>query len=320
MGSSATVAATAQPKGPPPPGILDLTWIRWLPLVLALLAVLVPLYGSFSQDVWHAEEHGHGPMILMISAYFVWKLHEEAAAARVAPQPLLGVLMMLCGLALYVVGHSQSVAYVAAFSALPIIIGVLLALRGWPTIRVLWFPLFFLIFAIPMPGFLMDVLTQPLKHWVSVIAEELLYMAGYPIARVGVTLTIGQYHMLVADACSGLNSMFSLSALGLLYLYMMQHQSVARNALMMLAILPIAFCANIVRVLILVLVTYYLGDEAGQGFLHGFAGMVLFVIALAMLFGFDGLLGLVFKNKKKPTAAATPAAPGSTESSTEVRA
>jgi exosortase B len=168
----------------------------------------------------------------------------------------------------------------------------LLVVRGTAALRALWFPLFFFVFMIPIPGILVDSLTGPLKRHVSEIAEQVLYVAGYPIARSGVTLTIGPYQLLVADACSGLNSMYSLTALGLLYLYLMQHRSVLRNLIIGAAILPVAFGANIIRVIFLVLVTYHLGDEAGQGFLHGFSGMVLFIVALGLLFTLDAALGL----------------------------
>ena len=112
-------------------------------------------------------------------------------------------------------------------------------------------------------------------------------------------LTIGTYQLLVADACSGLNSMFSLSAMGILYLYIMQHTSKLRIVLLLLSIWPVAFLANMLRVLILSLITYYLGDEAGQGFLHGFAGIMLFIAGLLFLMGLDGLLGYFLPDRPK---------------------
>mgnify|MGYP001094330308 CR=1 FL=1 len=139
----------------------------------------------------------------------------------------------------------------------------------------------------PLPFFLVDAITGPLKQQVSFLAEQLLYFGGYPIARTGVVLAIGPYQLLVADACSGLHSMYSLSAIGILYLYLMQYRNRVRVLLLLVAILPIAFLANVIRVIILALVTYHLGDEAGQGFLHGFAGILLFVVALGLLFGLD---------------------------------
>ena len=111
--------------------------------------------------------------------------------------------------------------------------------------------------------------------------------------------------MLVADACSGLHSMYSLSALGTLFLYLMARKSVAHNAIMLLAILPIAFLANIVRVVALVLITYHFGDAAGQGFLHEGAGFTLMIVAVIALFSFDaGLARLLGSDARAPAAAA----------------
>jgi exosortase B len=174
----------------------------------------------------------------------------------------------------------------------------LLAMRGWPALRALWFPILFVAFMVPLPGFFVDAVTGPLKQNVSAIAEQLLYAAGYPIARNGVVLTIGQYQLLVADACSGLNSMFSLSALGLLYMYLMHRASLLHNAIMLVSILPIAFAANIVRVVVLMLITYHFGDEAGQGFLHGAAGIVLLMVALIVFFLLDAILARVIKPRR----------------------
>jgi exosortase len=152
---------------------------------------------------------------------------------------------------------------------------------------------------VPLPETLVAAVTTPLKSAVSQIAEQLLYVLGYPVARSGVTLFVGQYQLLVADACAGLNSMFTLEALGLLYMNLMQHTNVARNVTLAILIVPISFVANVVRVMILVLVTYYAGDEAGQGFVHGFAGMVLFMVALTLMFAVDRVLQLIFRGSSK---------------------
>ena len=209
---------------------------------------------------------------------------------------------MIIGLLAYALGRSQDILLFEVGSQIPVILGALLITLGTKSARALWFALFFLLFMIPLPGFVVDAATGPLKQYISVIAEQVLYAAGYPIARSGVTLTVGPYQLLVADACSGLHSMFSLSAMGLLYLYLMQHTSTTRNLIIMAAILPIAFVANIVRVMVLILVTYHLGDEAGQGFLHGFAGIMLFIIGLLFLFALDGILGFIFPDRPRVRA------------------
>jgi exosortase len=131
------------------------------------------------------------------------------------------------------------------------------------------------------------------------VASNILHFMGYPVGRSGVVLTVGQYQLLVADACAGLNSMFTLEALGLLYMNLMRYASVARNVTLAILIIPIAFTANIVRVMVLVLVTFHFGDEAGQGFVHDFAGMVLFMVALVLMLVTDSVLNIFFRKERK---------------------
>jgi len=233
--------------------------------------------------------------VLVVSLYLIWSKREFLTAAG-HPRPLLGGGLLAFGLLLYALGRSQEILLFEVGSQIPVLIGTLLITLGSRPVRALWFSLFFLLFMLPLPGFVVDAATGPLKQHISEIAETNLYGFGYPVARSGVTLSVGPYQLLVADACSGLHSMFSLSAMGLLYLYLVEHKNWLRNGILIASILPIAFVANIGRVMILVLVTYHLGDEAGQGFLHDFAGVLLFIIALLILFALDGLLGFFFKS------------------------
>jgi exosortase B len=165
-----------------------------------------------------------------------------------------------------------------------------LLLRGTAALQTQWFALFFMLFMVPLPGVVVDMLTMPMKIAVSYVAEQLLYGAGYPIGRSGVVLQIGQYMLLVADACAGLHTLLTLEALGLLYLNLVRRDSAFRNIGLACLIVPISFTANVVRVMALTLITFHFGDAAGQGFLHQFAGMVLFLSALLLIIGFDTAL------------------------------
>ena len=267
---------------------------RWLPIV-GLLALYLPTFIEAMTHLWDGEENGHGPLILMVVVWLFWQARPKLAAIHRRPATLTGAAILVLGLFVYIVGRSQSIWLLDIGSLMPVIAGTLLLVYGWGALRILWFPILFIAFMVPLPAPLVDALTGPLKQMVSIVAEEFLYFFGYPIARMGVMLSIGQYQLLVADACSGLHSMFSLSALGSLYLYMMARKSWLRNAVILAAIIPIAILANILRVIVLVLVTYYFGDAAGRGFLHGFAGMVLFIAALFLLVGIDTTLGFVGK-------------------------
>jgi exosortase B len=269
----------------------------WLPVAAGLLALFVPAFYEATTGFWQQEEYAHGPIILTVIVWLIWNKRAELIDGRSQPAPLAGLALLVFGLFLYVIGRAFDVAMFEIGALAPVLGGTLLAMRGWRTLRAFWFPLLFVIFLVPLPGTFTDAMTGTLKQHVSVLSEQILYAAGYPIARNGVTLTVGQYQLLVADACSGLNTMFSLSALGVLFMYMTARNSVPHNAIMLASILPIAFVANVIRVLVLILITYHFGDEAGQGYLHGAAGIVLLIAALTALLALDGVLARIFKRR-----------------------
>jgi exosortase B len=264
--------------------------LEWLPIAAGLLLLYGPSLYRLAESHWNTDEGGHGPIILAIAGWLAWRCRHALLATGARPARLTGLGLLVPGLLFYVLGRSLQIPLFEIGSLLPVSSGILVAMRGWRALRSLWFPILLVAFMIPLPGIFVDAITGPLKHQVSAIAAQVLYMAGYPVARSGVLITIGQYQLLVADACAGLHSMFSLSALGLLFMYLAARTSVLHNAIMLASILPVAFAANIVRVLLLMLITYHFGDDAGQGFLHGATGIVLLVVALACLIGLDAAL------------------------------
>ena len=268
-------------------------------LVLGFAAMYGPTYVSVAQRVWASDEQGHGPIILALSLYLLYTKRHELAAVAAKPDHWGGVPLLLVGLLLYALGRSQFILFFEVFSQIVVLVALVLLFRGRPALRLVWFPLFFMFFMVPLPASLVASLTAPLKSAVSAVAADLLYLAGYPVARAGVILSVGPYQLLVADACAGLTSMFTLEALGLLYMNLMNYTNVRRNVILAVLIIPIAFAANIVRVMILVLVTYHLGDAAGKGFIHSFAGMVLFMTGLLMMVATDRVMRAAFVGKNQ---------------------
>ena len=269
-----------------------------LVLLLGFLAMYLPTYLDLAGTIWVSDEQGHGPIILTVSLWLLFQQRHELAALTPAPRYLLGGLSFFLAVVLYVFGRSQSVWLFEVSSQIFMLIAIVLMVLGTAALRMIWFPIFFLVFMVPLPEVLVTGLTTPLKSAVSAVASSLLYQLGYPIGRAGVVLTVGPYQLLVADACAGLNSMFTLEALGLLYMKLMNYTSAGRNITLAILLVPISFFANIIRVMILVLVTYHFGDEAGQGFVHGFAGMVLFMVALMAMLFVDKILN-VFWDKDR---------------------
>lgn len=260
------------------------------PLLIALLLFITPVYIELSGTLWEEENYSHGPVILLVCIWLFWRELPRYLALPSAGQPFWGALLLIAAGLLFLVGRSQAIPLLELPGQIAMLLALILLFKGSAGVRVYWFALLFMLFLIPIPGLLLYSLTHVLKQQVSVVAESLLFYLDYPIAREGVTLTIGQYQLLVADACSGMNSIIALSALGLLYLYLNPQPGWLRVIVILLMIIPIAVVANLIRVMALILITYYFGDEAGQGFVHGLAGMLLFICSLTLIYLLDNLL------------------------------
>lgn len=265
--------------------------LPYLPIMLGLALLYLPSLHDLFTGIWSEDEQFHGPIVLAIS---LWLLQRNWAAMEVAStgeQPSAwGWLLVVIALLLYALGRSQGIGIFEVGSVIWLLAGLLLLLRGGKALKAQWFALFFMLFMVPLPAQVVDLVTMPMKMAVSYVAENVLYLAGYPIGRNGVVLQIGQYMLLVADACAGLHTLLTLEALGLLYLNLVRRDSLFRNVTLAVLIVPISFTANVIRVMALSLITYHFGNEAGQGFLHGFAGMVLFISALLLIISTDTAL------------------------------
>ncbi len=266
-------------------------WLAlWPVLTLGLLALAIPTLISVATQSWTREEGVHGPLVLATAGWLIWRRWGEIVAnARPGHLGLAGGVVVLAA-ALYAFGRAFGFLLLEAGGLYIAGVAIAYALIGWRMLRRLWFPILYLGFAVPLPGWLLDSLTLPLKYVVSDVVTAIMSRLGYPIVQVGVTLYIAQYQLLVEDACAGLNSIISLTAMSLFYIYLMHNASWRYALILVTLVLPIAILANVVRVIILVLVTYYLGDEMAQGYLHDGAGLVTFVSALLLIFAIDWLL------------------------------
>lgn len=259
-----------------------------------MLLLYVPTIRTLDVVAWRLTEQSYGPVILAASLWLFW---QRRAALTAIPHheaaPRFGFLALGAALALYTLGKSQNIIMLESFSAVLAAVALMLLTRGWRAVRVMTLPLVLLLLVVPLPSDVVVALTGPLKSAVSTVAAEVLALLGYPVARTGVVLMVGQYQLLVADACAGLSSIFTLEAIGLVYMGIRNYPSRARNTALVLLLLPISFVSNVIRVLILVLVTYHFGDDAGQGFVHSAAGIVLFMVATVLMLLVDRLLDFV---------------------------
>jgi exosortase B len=268
---------------------------RFWPLLLvgSLAVAYLPTFITLAEGPWQTEQEGHGPLIIAASVWLVWQSRDKLKNAKISPSLVWGWLALLGGLCVLVLSRNQDIWFLEVASEIPVLAGCVLLLAGWKALRILAFPIGFLIFSAPAPGWMVDAATIPLKVFISDSVTSLLYALGFPIAQNGVVIQIGPYQLWVQDACSGMNSIFALSAIGVFYVYAFRWDVKIRAFLLMALIIPITIAANFLRVLTLVLIAYYFGVDKIEGVIHDLTGIALFVVAVALMLGCDGLINFV---------------------------
>ena len=270
---------------------------------LGLAAIMLPTMIQVARVSWSTEQGGHGPIVLATGLWLLWR---ELKAGKAEPRPghlSTGLLLMAPLMAIFLLARITGVLEIEAFAMYGALITAAYLLVGGAVLRTIWFPLVYLAFTLPPPDSVVAAVTLPIKIRISEWAVSLLHAVGYPVANSGVTIQIGQYQLLVAAACAGLNSIVTLGALCLLYVYLRHRSNFRAFLVVALAAIPVAIISNFVRVMVLVLVTYYLGEAAAQGFLHDFAGLLMFAVALLTIFAIDQIATPFYSRRTDETKA-----------------
>lgn len=270
---------------------------------VAFLALYLPSYLYSYKVSWTLEGQDHAIIVLFIVYYLIITklpnlevIKENLSLA----EKFFGGSFFLLGIASYIIGRSQNILLIDLGSQIPLLLGSLFLLFGFKQSRPLLFPVFFIFFMLPIPQVVLSAITLPMKIAVSSTAEWITYyISSIPVAREGVLLFVGQYRLFVADACAGMHTLISLEALGLLYLNLVHSKSALRNIVLAVLIIPISFTANVIRVVILIFITFYFGDAVAQSYIHEFAGMLLFIVALLFIISFDSAIQWALKKRVK---------------------
>ena len=269
---------------------IDRAWLLSRgPWILLALALAAPTLYRLGVQVWSRDIGAHGPIVLATGLWLVWRklpsMSEEARPGHIA----LTTLGVLASLPIYVFGRAYDIISLEAAGMYGFALSLMHDRFGVRTLAKNWFPLFYLALLLPLPGWIIDQFTAPLKLLVSVLSFGVVEPMGIPIVREGVTMTAGPYQLLVEDACSGLNSLIGLIAITLFYIYLLRNAGWRYSLFLLCLIVPVAILANVMRIVTLILLTYHFGDAVGQGFLHVTAGLFLFAVALVLMFAIDNV-------------------------------
>ena len=277
--------ASATPVRPLPwPAI---AWFTAL-LIVAYFPVLRRLVNQWATD----EDVGHGFFVIPVALYVAWQRREEILAVEWKPA-WWGAAIMLWGAVQGYIGTLGAELFLQRTAVLISLVGLLLVLGGTKLIKVLAFPLLLLPFMIPIPGVVYNQITFPLQLFASRVAEGALSLIGIPVLRDGNVLELASQKLSVAEACSGIRSLLSLTFLSLVYAFIFDRKVWMRWALL-IGVVPIAILANAGRVTITGILSE-INPELARGFFHSLEGWIIFLIALAMLAALHLAINFVYR-------------------------
>jgi exosortase len=275
------------------------------------LAVFAAAFAILYHDViaklvldWYTDEnYSHGFLIVPIALYFAWERRGRLAAAKASPS-VLGLLIVIGSTLVLAAGVLGAELFLTRISILGVLAGSVLFVYGRQHLRILAFPIAFLLLMIPIPAIIFNQVAFPLQLLASRFGELALNLFGVPVLREGNVIVLANTTLEVAEACSGIRSLVSLLTLAIVYGYFTDSRVAARIALAACAI-PIAIVANGLRVGGTGLAAHFIGEEAAQGFFHEFSGWLVFLVAFAMLFLVQRLLAWLVPSRR-PAGEAAP--------------
>jgi exosortase len=240
-------------------------------------------------DAWSTDDnYSHGFFIVPLAVYFAWERRQRLALTPLRPSAA-GLVLVAGSLMMLVAGILGAELFLSRVSLVGMIAGAILYLYGWPRLRVVLFPLAFMLLMIPLPALIFNKIAFPLQLVASHVGEYGVRAANIPILREGNVLILANATLEVAEACSGIRSLISLITLGIVFGYFADARAWVRTAIALSAI-PVAILANGLRVASAGWAAHYMGRAGVEGLFHEFSGWVVFVVAFLMMLALQRLL------------------------------
>ncbi len=265
----------------------------------ALLALWAVAYYPVVPEMVHTwfghSDNSHGVLVPVISLYFLWAKQEQIARTPIQGSGW-GLALLLVVSLFYVVSFLGGIAVFQRLALVVSLIAAVWACLGTQMLKCTAFPLFFLFFMIPVPDTLLSMVAFPLQLVATKISADMIQMCQIPVYREGNMLYFVQTQLEVAEACSGIRSIMSLSILSVVFAYI-STGNWWRKAVLILSAIPVALVANILRVTATGILAHFFGDQVARGFLHEFSGLVVFFFGMVIIFGIYVLLNRIGEEK-----------------------
>lgn len=279
----------------------SLTWLKWLlagGLLAALYADVVP---AMVHIWWTDPGYSHGFLIPPLALYIAW-MHRDSVLDEPATPDSRGLWLTACACLLYFLGKMGAEFFLTRISIVIALAGLVWTFWGLQRLRVLAFPLVLLATMVPLPAIVYNKMAAPLQLFASAVSTDFLQLLGIPVYQDGNIIHLSHAKLGVAEACSGLRSMSSLSVLALVLGYLRESRLSVRFLLFALAI-PTAIGANVLRIVGTALVARQ-DERLAEGFYHSFSGWLVFLVGLGTLYLLGALLDALARRSTARGASA----------------
>jgi len=254
-------------------------------LGLSLVGAAVVFWPGLDDMIaaWSRDEYSHGYVVPLIGAFLLAQRLPRAAQAGGGGR-VFGVAMVLFGVLTGLVGQLSQINDLTQYGFLSTLTGLVVASFGVRMALMLWAPLLYLAFMVPLPQVVYLKLSAGMQLLSSELGVQLIRALRIPVYLEGNVIDLGAYKLQIAEACSGLRYLFPLLSFGFLFAMIYRGPS-WHKSILFLSTTPITILMNSLRIGIIgVLVNRY-GIEQAEGFLHFFEGWVIFVVCVLLLFG-----------------------------------
>lgn len=264
-------------------------------LLILWTMIFIPVYPRLVVILFNHADNSHGILVPFISLFFVWQKWNDLKVARISSSNW-GAFILSSSMFLYLLGLASGTEIISRAMIVFSLIGLLLFNLGKEVVRVLAFPLLFLLFMIPVPVTVQGALAFPLQLFATKIAYLFIQALSIPVYQEGNMLYFAQAQLEVAEACSGIRSIAAFTVLSVVFAYLLDKGWVRRIVLLASAI-PLALFTNIIRISGTGVLAHYYGSGIADSFLHEFSGIVVFVFGFILFLFEFSLLNRVRSRK-----------------------
>jgi exosortase len=259
------------------------TKIKLLILLMLWALAFLPVYPSLILTWLKHSNNSHGILVPLITAFLIWKKRDLLSRTIVSTSNW-GALILIGSLGLYIISYAGALAFLARAMVVFSLVGLILFTLGKSIFLITKFPLLYLLFMVPVPDSIYNLIALPLQLFATKISAFIIQILTIPAYREGNMIYFAQTQLEIAEACSGLRSMMSFIMLGVLFAYMMDEKPYWKKTMIIFSTIPLSLFANIFRVTATGILAHFYGNQVARGFLHEFSGLAVFAFGFILLF------------------------------------